>query len=130
MKKREFSEELKKTIDADYSDTNNKVTDIMEAYSLSSYTLKRILAEQGVELRQPQKGVRYNKTKKCPKCRRKVELKGAKFCPYCGADIRSEKELLFEKVNKLFGMLMLLPASSRDEAQAIIREVSQYISKN
>ena len=74
-------------------------------------------------------GSRKTKIKKCPNCHRKIEVKGAKFCCFCGSDIREEKDIIIEKIQSLFGKLVLLPVDMRDEAQTIIHETIVYIKK-
>lgn len=74
-------------------------------------------------------GSRKLKSKTCPNCRRKIEVKGAKFCCFCGSDIREEKDIVIEKLQSLCGRIVLLPADMRDETQAIINEAIAYIRK-
>lgn len=124
---RKFSDEQVRQILIDYSDTSQSVTSIAQKYGTSPSHISHIVKSHGGELRMPKHS--YSKVIKCGKCYRKIEIKGAKFCPYCGADIRSEKDLILEKTNKLFSILGLLPESQRDPAQKIIRDICAYINK-
>lgn len=124
---RKFSDEQVGQILIDYSDTSQSVTSIAQKYGTSTSHISHIVKAHGGELRVPKHS--FGKVIKCGKCYRKIEVKGAKFCPYCGADIRSEKDLILEKTNKLFSILGLLPESQRDPAQKIIRDICAYINK-
>ncbi|MBQ9228762.1 MAG: hypothetical protein IJ168_08035 [Eubacterium sp.] len=130
MIKRVFTPEETAAIVNDYKN-NVVVRDIYSKYRLTSNQLTKILQENGVEQRMP-RGNSTNSTKRfrtCQCCKRKVEVRGARFCPSCGSDIRSEEQLLNERLNKLFTMLMALPSSQRDEAQQIIKDVAVYLNK-
>ena len=126
-----MTEEKVNAIVSDYKNPEIKVQDIYKKYSLNGTTLGKILRENNVSNRCPNKTGSRAKTikKRCSKCHRTIELKGARFCPYCGADIRSEKDLTIEKANKLFSMCCFLPESQRDEAQNTIRQICDYLSR-
>lgn len=55
---------------------------------------------------------------------------GFRFCPYCGRDVRSEKELMIEKLQGLFDLVSLLPQTSCDEAVNTINSAIGYIQKS
>jgi len=65
----------------------------------------------------------------CPKCRKTVDVKGARFCCFCGADIRSNKELLIERIHNAMSVLMLLPNSHRDEIQRLFLDIKAELGK-
>lgn len=69
------------------------------------------------------------KVKTCPSCHRQINLKDAKFCPYCGTLVMTEKEQLIEKVKRLFGLAHSLPESSRDEYHAVLSKVVEELKK-
>lgn len=53
--------------------------------------------------------------KACPKCRKKTSVKGARFCPFCGADIRTEAEITVEKLEKAKEIYRFIPETYRDD---------------
>ena len=125
-----MTEEIKKAILEDYKNRNIKVHDIYKKYKINRRTLNNMLDETETPHRCPNKvGSRDKKIKACPNCHRKTDIKGAKFCCFCGADIRDERDLAIEKIQRLYQSLMLLPASSRDEAQQIIKDIENYLRK-
>lgn len=134
MSLKDLTQQEKALVMQDYNNRAMKAIEVRQKWGLSSSAMAQLVVEMGGEFRVPAAHKPRNNTadnvKKCPNCHRKIDLKGAKFCPYCATDIRNEKELTLEKVNKLFSMLILLPASSRDEAQAIITEIDKYIKNH
>lgn len=65
-------------------------------------------------------------TRICPKCKRESGM-GARFCYWCGNDIRSKEALLLIKVEKLRGMVVHLPENVRAEFDDITRELLDYL---
>lgn len=86
-----------------------------------------ILRREGVETKRT---LRKWAGKQCPACKKTIEVKGAKFCCFCGADIRSAAELIVEKVKRLTSIIQLLPSTSRDETMEILSEVTEYLEKD
>lgn len=101
------------------------VKDIAEQTGMENTAISKYAHAAGCEPRR--QSSKRKKYKHCPNCRRTIELGGAKYCPYCATDLRSEKELLTEKTQRLFGMLQPLPSGDKDEARDIINEVIKYI---
>lgn len=64
--------------------------------------------------------------KKCPHCKAKNPLM-AKFCMFCGGDVRDERQILIERVEALRAMTVLLPDSVQGEADEITRMVLKYL---
>jgi hypothetical protein len=90
----------------------------------------------GAEPRLKTYGNKYGKTgnnktennkRFCPKCKKSIDVKGAKFCCFCGSDIRSNKERLIERVEFAFADIQHMPQAARDNMQqlfiAIINEL-------
>ena len=117
-----LTEEQEKQLVADYTAKNRSTKEIASEYGVSRSAVSTIVKRRGGELRRPK-----GKAVKCCNCYRKIDVLGAKFCPYCGADIRTEKDLIKEKINKLFSLLNLLPENQRDPAQSIVKEIINYI---
>lgn len=133
MKKRIFTDEEKQQIMADYNNPQVKSADIRTKYRLSSKQMSDIVIEAGGAFRCPNAHHPYRSksegAKTCPKCRKRVDIKGAKFCPFCAADIRDEKDLALENARNLYGVIQFLPEGVRDKAEANIADVIDYIRK-
>lgn len=113
-----FTPEQIQAILEDYRDRNLTTKEIAKKHFISDGTLARIVEENNEPLRRPSATTprnRKSKHKSCPKCRKKIDLKGARFCPFCGADIRSENEVLAEKVIKQIELFKFLPETTRDD---------------
>lgn len=117
----------------EYADRNIKTHDICERHGIATSALVRLIIEQGLQPRRPTRvGEKRNHRKggrKCPKCHRLIEVKGARYCPFCAADIRSEAELLIEKQEKLMTLAQLLPHNVRDELQTVVLQTVAYLRK-
>lgn len=124
-----MTEETRKAILQAYNDHKIATADIAAKYGITKAAVTKIAVEEGARPRRPKAyGKRANgKGKLCPKCHKIIEVKGAKFCYFCGADMRSAKDLLIERVDKAFEIIKFLPESFRDEIQqlfiAIIKEL-------
>lgn len=126
-----MTEQTKREICELYADKSVKAGDIAKMYKIGGGDLVRIITEQGLQPRRPSRIVKRTKdeNKKCPQCKKRVDLKGARFCPYCGADIRSEREIVIERLESLFGLFALLPANVCDKAQQTILQTVEYLKK-
>lgn len=118
--------ETKEKVAEMYRNKSNKVADIARALNISRGQVAAIAREMGCEPRLVRGKGKY---KICPRCKRKAEIKGALYCPYCGEDLRTEKELLINKAQILFSMLQPLPSSDKDTARDIINELISYLKK-
>jgi rRNA maturation endonuclease Nob1 len=113
--------ETKRLIYEAYIDPTLKVSDIAKQYGVCNTTVANIAVELGATHRMPKRP--KASTSKCNNCRRRVDVKGAKFCPYCGNDLRGPAELLIERINSARGALSLLPESARDEFQTLFVDI-------
>lgn len=104
---------------------------IAEQFSISKSMVTKIAIEQGAEPRRPKTfGKRGGvKMKHCPKCKRIVTVKDAKFCCYCAADLRTETDRLIERVNKAMTLISFLPAQSRDEMQQLLLDTIKALKR-
>ena len=104
----------------------HKVADIADAYGIDKSEVSRIAVENGASPRKPnyfgtgRKAVKQSKNKVCPNCKKTVSVAGAKFCCFCGADIRTKREILVEKQKRLLQYMTLLPEAVRDECRDTI----------
>lgn len=128
--KRQLTAEEKALILADYQNREIKVHDIPKKYGISLQKMQKTVLEMGAELRVPKKSKTSKmKFKICSNCKKIIEIKGAKFCPFCASDLRSEKELLVEKVENLKELYSYLPETERDNFIKILCDVNLFLLK-
>lgn len=120
-----MTQEQKTELLRDYNDRKNKLRDLEQKYGVSRAEVTRIAVELGATPRrpnmygkaQPRKG---GQTTTCLQCKKRVDVKGARFCPFCGGDIRSPKDKLRERLEKIVQHVELLPFNIRDEVRDTI----------
>lgn len=115
-----YSDELRQAVIEDYKN-GEKVTEIGEKYGIGHSQVSRIAREGGLTLRKP-KHSKDPQKKTCPRCHKAVDVKGARFCPYCGSDIRSENEILAEQLDNLKGLFIHIPEAQRDNFMQTINK--------
>ena len=128
----EITFEEKEQILREYYDKEYKAHDIFKNHSISQASMQKVILELGGELRRPSSQGNRNKDKgikKCNKCGRKIEIKGAKFCPFCANDLRTEKELLVEDLENLTKLFNSIPETQRDFFINTINKAKYYILK-
>lgn len=125
MKK--LTEETKRTLIDLYENSDLTIAQIAERVGVSPNSVSNTVSRLGYPLRRPKNAKAKNK--KCPKCKRQVDVKGARFCPYCGGDLRSENELLAERLEQILDHVGLIPDSRRDEYIAVINETMAVLVK-
>lgn len=126
-----LSQEERQAIFEAYNDRSKSVAKIAKEYGISRTSLVRCVFEMGAKPRR-EKACKKNKEKigkTCPKCHKTIDVKGALYCCFCGADIRSEKELLIERINNAMRKTMLLPEGARDEVQRLFVDIKTELSK-
>ena len=130
-KQHEISFEEKVDILKTYQNKEIKAHDIPKMYGISQQTMQAIVLELGGELRVPKmcKPRTKNGIKICSKCHKKVEIKGARFCPYCATDLRNQNEILAEKVERLKGLFVSIPETERDFFMQTLCEVNAVLLK-
>lgn len=119
-----------------YTDSSVKVKEIAKAYCIDPSTVCRIATSDGAEKRNPKIAEHRNTyskagtaVKKCGMCKKAVNVVGAKYCPYCGNDIRSTKELLTHRINVFAPKIKYLPESCRDELQNLFIDLKAELAK-
>ena len=128
--------ETKKAICEEYKDSSKNVDDIAKRYNVTRGVVAHIAVEMGAEPRRskaygqahPRKKARAT-VRTCPKCRKTIDIKGASFCCFCGTDIRSNKELLIERINNAMRKTVLMPEGIRDEMQRLFVDIKTELSK-
>ena len=133
MRKIEFPIGKKKEIVAMYSDKSIPVSEILETYRISWKVLSRILKEEAVPFRSPKAaGKRTNvKLGNCPICHKSLMAKDARFCCWCGSDVRSEGEKLLDKLGELWTYIYPnIDYETKEEAKKIFNDVTTYIKNH
>lgn len=122
-----ITEEKRKQIAEDYANRNLGTVYLSKKWGMTAAKILKIAEAEGVEPRMKKKRVSSRSGKTCNKCHKVIEVKGARFCPYCGTDIRSENELLIEKLEKVIGLTVLLSDNDAEEARKVIGEAISFI---
>lgn len=116
-----LTQETKISIYNDYNNNELKVSEIAERYGLLRGEVARIAVGMGAKPRTKKFGSKSGvKNKVCPNCKKVIEVKGARFCCYCGSDIRSRLDVLIEKNKQLLNRITEFPISSRDEFRDVL----------
>ena len=127
------NEETIRLIQSDYEHSDLTRKEICEKYGISSSTLTNYVKEFGFELRQrhlmyphkPEKN--HTQTVLCKRCKKSVSVPGARFCPYCGEDIRSESMKVQDSLSSLLSITNLIPDSTRDAFVKTIRDAIRLL---
>lgn len=114
MKNEIYTKELEMNVIEDYKNPEMKCAEIAAKYGLTPSNVDYIMRKNNVprRIKSPKKG---KKIKTCPKCHKKIEIAGARFCCFCGSDIRSENDILVERLERVLELSTLLPETQRDE---------------
>lgn len=133
MQKLNLPQETIQAILEYYRDKSLTTKQVYEKHGISSGTLTNIIRANGEPMRNPNSTKRHRRkngnSKTCPHCKKKVDLKGAKYCPYCAADLRDEKELLADKLYKLLGYNSFLPENVRDEYVEVVNKTIKILNE-
>ena len=119
-----LTEETKLQIRSEYENTEITVAEIASRYNIARSMVANIAVELGAQPRHEKAfGKRHGEKRRvCPKCRKTVDVKGARFCCYCGADIRNNIDILIERNQNLIKSLTQLPINERDEFRDVLIE--------
>jgi len=90
--------------------------EIMEACHVTTKTITKVKAEM-------QGGAKI-----CPSCKHESTA-NARFCWYCGKDIRDERDLLIDKVIALRGLIVHLPENLQAKYDADTKAVLDYLNR-
>lgn len=112
MKYGTYGNELRQAVIEDYKNSALTIREIGKKHGIPHSTVSNIAKQEGMALRRPKDKKDQNKT--CPRCHKAVDVKGARFCPYCGSDIRSENEILAEQLDNLKELYIYIPEAKRD----------------
>lgn len=128
-----MTQEQKREIYELYIDPSNKLRDIAQLYGLKQTSkVSQIAVEMGATPRRPNTfGKRLEKptTRKCSNCKSKIAIQNAKYCPFCGADIRTDGDILIDEMMALLSKLMIIPSSERDNFQLVLLNTIEYVKR-
>lgn len=105
--------------------------EIQEATGCYASMVEKIVKVEGLEPRRT-----YTKKTKaecvCPKCRKHISVTGARFCPWCGSDVRSERQIAAEELERVLGIVCdtNVPAESKDRACNSLRNAIRLLKEN
>lgn len=91
-------------------------TDIKETLHVGQQTIGKVKLEMKGE------------AKICPSCKRESTA-NARFCWYCGKDIRDERDLLIDKAIALRGLIVHLPENLQAKYDADTKAVLDYLNR-
>ena len=63
----------------------------------------------------------------CTRCRKSVSVPGARFCPFCGADVRTESMKVQDSLSSLLSITNLIPESYLDTYVKTIRDAIRLL---
>lgn len=124
--KQKYTEEQVKQV-CELYELGTKVSEISEIVGVETSSVTKIAKRNGLELRLSR--TKKSKIKKCHNCGENL-LEGFRFCPFCGKDVRTDKEICVENLKSLYGAITLLPEGQRNYARDVINSVIAFIEEN
>lgn len=132
--KKEIREEIARMYEA-----GSAYTEIQETIGCSPNAIIKVVEDFKLKPRRPgrkrekpeEPTKKTNVEKICPKCRKPIEVHGARFCPWCGADVRSERQIVAEGLERVLGVAcdMNVPADSKDRACNTLRNAIRLLKE-
>ena len=120
--KKIYSDEMIKTVMEEIRAGLTRA-EISEKYTIPIGSLAHIITKEQKREREEAKA----KIRRCPYCKTKIEKPEMKFCWNCGADIRSEEQLLLKELETLRGILASFPVAHADEGIKICVKIENYL---
>ena len=127
------NEETIRLIQSDYEHSDLTREEICGKYGISLSTLTNYVKAFGFEPRKrrlvyPNKQEKnHTQTVLCTRCKRTVSVHGARFCPYCGADVRTESMKVQDSLSSILSITNLIPESYRDTFVKTIRDAIRLL---
>lgn len=127
------NEETIRLIQSDYEHSDITREEICEKYGISRSTLSNYVKAFGFEPRQrhlmyphkPEKN--HTQTVLCTRCKKSVSVPGARFCPFCGAYVRTESMKIQDSLSSILSITNLIPESYRDTFVKTIRDAIRLL---
>ena len=127
------NEETIRLIQSDYEHSDLTRKEICDKYGISFSTLTNYVNAFGFEPRQ--RRIVYStkpdkskiQTVLCTRCKKSVSVPGARFCPFCGEDIRSESMKVQDRLSSLVELTSLIPENARDTFVKTIRDAIRLL---
>ena len=91
------------------------LTEIATLFGTTNSHISYIANSNGLRRQTAHNFAKTKSTKRCPKCHKDIDIKGARFCPFCATDIRSSRDIAVEKLYAIRKMVILLPENCRNE---------------
>lgn len=120
--KKIYSDEMIKTVMEEIRAGLTRA-EISEKYTIPIGSLAHIITKERKQERKEAEA----KIRRCPYCKTKIEKPEMKFCWNCGADIRSEEQLLLKELETLRGILASFPVAHADEGIKICVKIEDYL---
>ena len=120
------NEETLRLIQSDYEHSDMTRKEICEKYGISCSALTNYVKAFRFEPRQ-RRLVYPTQTVLCTRCKKSVSVPGARFCPYCGADVRTESMKVQDSLSSLLSITNLIPESYRDPFVKTIRDAIRLL---
>lgn len=130
-----ITQETREAILQDYNNPANTVRGLEQKYGIERRDITRIAVEMGATPRRPARyGVKMSERatapkKICARCKKTIAVDGARFCPFCGADIRSSKEICADQIERIIPRVSLLPESVRNEVLQVLINAKNELTK-
>lgn len=132
--KKEIREEIARMYEA-----GSAYTEIRETIGCSPNAIIKVVEDFKLKPRRPRRKhekqeeptKKTNVEKICPKCRKPVEAHGARFCPWCGSGVRSERQIVAEELERVLGVVcdMNVPVDSKDRACNALRNAIRLLKE-
>lgn len=120
------NEETLRLIQSDYEHSDLTRKEICDKYGISCSSLTNYVKTFRFEPRQ-RRLVYPTQTVLCTRCKKSVSVPGARFCPYCGADVRTESMKVQDSLSSILSITNLIPESYRDTFVKTIRDAIRLL---
>ena len=115
-----------------YKNKDVPVRQILETYGIGYKVLYACTEEFGVPYRDEKKRGRRSgyKLNQCPECKKGVSIMEARFCPFCGASMATEEDLLTDDLGTLWTLIgTRLSDNDAKIALQLINKIEKYLKE-
>ena len=121
---KKYTDEIINSIAADFAIGFTR-KELSEKYSIPKGSIAGIVTK----VNKKAKAEAEAKFRRCPHCGTTLENPAMKFCWNCGADVRSEEQLLLNDVKALLNILSAFPSSQAEDGIRIALKLEKYLKK-